>query len=104
MDANGLDEVPTRMTQLNLAGFNPLLGPVSVMLDPNQPTLGQIEEKVQGIIGVLDVAPFGKQGCGNSYFNVHAILKLGQKSVLLGGPLAHRVDDLPQPPLPARAT
>jgi hypothetical protein len=64
------------MTQLMLQG-NSSLGPVTVMLDPNVPTTGQIEEKVNGTPGELDLAPFGNGGCANSYFVVYAQIKVG---------------------------
>ena len=47
------------------------------MLDPSKPTVGQIEEKVNGTPGVLDLAPFGNQGCANSYFVVYPLFKVG---------------------------
>src|SRR5207247_7067358 len=52
-NGNGLDEVPTLMTLLQLNG-NSSMGPVSIGLDPSNPTTGQIEEKVNGTPGVLD--------------------------------------------------
>ncbi|NOT02280.1 MAG: hypothetical protein HOP29_16865, partial [Phycisphaerales bacterium] len=42
-DGDDRDEVRTRMTQMDLMGMGPM-GPVSVRLNPNMPTEGEIEE------------------------------------------------------------
>src|SRR5439155_13877053 len=57
LNGNGLDEVPTVMTLLQLTG-NSSHGPVSISLDPSTPTTGVIEEKVNNTPGVLDLPPF----------------------------------------------
>ncbi len=70
--AAGLDEVMMQMTDLNLTGFSPLLGPVHVTLNPNISSTGQIEEKVNYTSGVLDVPPFGPPGStASSYFDLY---------------------------------
>ena len=43
-DDDQLDDVMMQMTELNLTGFSPLLGPVQVTLNPDIPSMGQIEE------------------------------------------------------------
>ncbi len=68
-NGNGLDQVSTEMTQLNLTG-NSSMGPVTVTLDPNHPTLGQIEETVNNTPGTLDVGPFTATGTATSFFDV----------------------------------
>jgi len=101
-DGDGLDEVPTVMTQLNLMG-NSSLGPVMVSLNPNRPTTGEIEEKVNGTPGVLDVAPFGNQGCANSFFDVHAIIKVGGRELCPSEPLHIAAMICHKPPRPGEA-
>src|SRR4030095_3093152 len=101
-DGNGLDQVPTEMTQLMLQG-NSSLGPVMVMLDPNRPSLGQIEEKVNGTPGVLDLDPFGHKGCANSYFLVYARIKVGTLLLCPAEPLRIESMICHKPPLPGEA-
>src|SRR5271165_5329847 len=60
-NSSGLDYVNTQMTQLDLAGSSPL-GPVTVTLDPSQPTLGTITENANNTPGILDVPPFTATG------------------------------------------
>src|SRR5438552_40220 len=85
-DFNGLDQVPTLMTLLNLMG-NSSQGPVMISLDPSQPSLGQIEEEVNTTPGVLDLAPFGAGGCARSYFDVNALIKVGARVLRPAVPL-----------------
>src|SRR3989442_132254 len=75
-DANGLDDVPTLMTLLNLMG-NSSQGAVMISLDPSKPTTGRIEEKVNLIPGVLDLDPYGGKGCANSSFDLNVLIKVG---------------------------
>ncbi|MFV2070940.1 MAG: hypothetical protein ACC645_28570, partial [Pirellulales bacterium] len=56
-DGNLLDEVATEMVELNLTGNVPGLGPIIVRLDPNQRSLGQIEETADTLTGRLDLPP-----------------------------------------------
>src|SRR6266568_9334830 len=65
---NGLDDVKTVMTSLNLQGMSSM-GPVQVTLDPTRPTLGQIEESANNVPGILEVPPFAP-GAANSFFDV----------------------------------
>jgi hypothetical protein len=102
LDGDGLEEVPTEMTQLMLAGNSPL-GPVQIMLDPSRPTRGGIEEKVNGTAGVLDLAPFGNRGCANSYFVVHAIIKVGGREYCPRVPLRLEAMICHKPPQPGEA-
>ena len=101
-DGDGLDQVPTLMTDLNLMG-NSSLGPVMVSLNPAKPTVGEIEEKVNGTPGVLDVDPFGRRGCGNSFFDVYAIIKVGGRALCPERPLHIEAMICHKPPLPGEA-
>src|SRR5260370_534702 len=56
-DGNGLDQVPTLMTLLDLQG-NSSKVPVEMTLDPSQPTKGRIEETANPHPGTLDLPPF----------------------------------------------
>jgi hypothetical protein len=75
-DNNGLNDVATHMTQLDLTG-NSSMGPVTVSLDPSQPTLGKIEETVNNTPGILDVPPFTATGTANSFFDVFFEVQIG---------------------------
>jgi hypothetical protein len=77
-DGDGLDQVPTEMTQLELKGTSSM-GPVRVTLDPNHKTLGQIEEKVNNTPGILDVPPFTAAGTADSYFDVYYLIQVGDR-------------------------
>jgi len=74
-NGNGRDQVHTEMTQLELRGTSPTLGPLTVRLrDPSkhpfQPTLGEIEEQANNTPGILDVPPFTPTGAADSFFDV----------------------------------
>src|SRR5260221_10050479 len=58
VNGNGLDEVPTQMTQFDLAGMSAIFGPVRVRLDAARPTVGAIQERVNNTPGTLDLPPF----------------------------------------------
>src|SRR5258708_10960505 len=72
-DGNGLDQVPTMMTLLNLMG-NSSQGPVMISLDPTRPTLGQIEEDMNATPGVLDLPPFTASCSARGFFDVIALI------------------------------
>ena len=46
------------MLELNLMGMSPNLGPVHIRLNPNLPSLGEIEETANNTAGALDLPPF----------------------------------------------
>src|SRR5204863_7686240 len=73
---NGLDDVATEMTKLELKGVSSL-GPVLVTLDPNKKTFGQIEEKANNTPGILDVPPFAATGTADSFFDVNFEIHVG---------------------------
>ena len=79
-DGNGRDQVPTQMTQLDLAGVSTLLGgPVRIRLDATRPTIGKIEEQVNNTRGTLDVMPFTAAGQADSSFEVFPEFIIGNQ-------------------------
>jgi hypothetical protein len=74
-DGDGRDEVSTEMVQLNLVGDSSL-GPVHVRLNPNLATEGEIEERVNGHPGRLDLDPF-HPGNADSFFDVFFEIEVG---------------------------
>src|SRR6266852_7455629 len=102
-DGNGLDDVPTMMTLLNLVG-NSSQGPVVISLDPTRPTTGQIEEDMNATPGVLDLAPFGAGCCARSFFDVNALIKVGNRVLRPAVPLHIVAQICHKPPLPGEAS
>ncbi|MDX1745695.1 MAG: hypothetical protein R3324_07140, partial [Halobacteriales archaeon] len=78
-DNNGLDEVQTELVELNLTG-----GGVQLRLNPDQPSLGQIEELVNNNDGLLDLDPFA-DGDADSFFDVFFEVVLPDGTVLHNG-------------------
>ncbi|MCA9248679.1 MAG: choice-of-anchor D domain-containing protein, partial [Planctomycetales bacterium] len=72
---NGRDEVPTEMVALDLQG-NSSLGPIQIRLNPNMPSVGEIEEQVNNNPGILDVDPFAP-GNADSFFDVFFEISVG---------------------------
>ena|GEM_PF-3977157 len=70
-DGNGLEEVSTEMTGLDIAGYSALWGNVTVNLNPSYYTTGQIEENVNNTWGVLEIPPFTSAGTASSFFDVY---------------------------------
>ncbi|UCE58476.1 MAG: thrombospondin type 3 repeat-containing protein [Phycisphaerales bacterium] len=68
---DGQEQVPTKMVELELTGESSLFGPVTVRLNPNHETVGEIEEQVNDTPGVLDIPPFTEVGEGDSFFDVY---------------------------------
>jgi|GEM_PF-3499819 len=77
-DGDGLDDVQTEMTQLDLKGTSSL-GLVHVTLDPAHRTLGGIEEKANKTPGILDVPPFAAAGSADSFFDVFYLIQVGDR-------------------------
>src|SRR5207245_920278 len=77
-DGNGLDQVPTMMTLLNLMG-NSSQGPVVISLDPTRPTTGQIEEDRNLTPGALDWAPFGGDCGASSFLELNVLVSAGHQ-------------------------
>jgi hypothetical protein len=69
-DGNGRDEVATELTHLMLSGQSPVLGSVTLELNPAQLSSGAMEEQVNDTSGVLDLPPFAETGRADSFFDV----------------------------------
>ena len=80
-DSDGLDEVKTRVVSLNLHGTHPFLGPISLKLNPDFNSTGEIEETQNLLAARLDVPPFGPEGStADSFFDVFVEIEVaGQK-------------------------
>lgn len=63
-DQNGRDEVTTELVSMNLSN-----GEISLTLNPDRPSPGQIEELINSNSGVLDLDPFAP-GDAESFFDV----------------------------------
>jgi hypothetical protein len=72
-----LDEVSTEIVEMTLTGMSPL-GPVEVRLNPDIPSIGEIEETNNNTPGVLDLPPFTSQGTADSFFDVFFELEMGE--------------------------
>ena len=70
-DLDGLDEVASELTDLNLVG-----GGISVSLNNGVASVGEIEENVNNNPGLLDVDPFAP-GTADSFFDVFLQIDLG---------------------------
>jgi len=100
--ADGLDEVVTQMTELNLSGFSPLLGSIQVTLNPNIPSMGLIEETVNNAPGVLDVPPFGALGTtADSFFDIYFQVEVAGQTFFTIQPkrMSGRISHKPPGPL-----
>ncbi len=85
-DGDGQDEVVTQMTELSLSGLSALLGPVQVTLNPNIPSMGQIEEQTNNTPGTLDLPPFTAGGSADSFFNVYFQVTVAGRTFLTHQP------------------
>lgn len=74
-DQDGLDEVRTEIVSMDLNGRSPR-GPVSVKLDRERQSFGEIEEQENNTAGRLDVAPFA-EGVADSFFDVWTEISIG---------------------------
>lgn len=84
-DQNGLDEVETELVAMDLAGTSPH-GPVMVGINPQNPSTGEIEERVNNTQGILDLLPFGP-GTADSFFDVWVEIEIGNNTLVTDGPL-----------------
>jgi len=85
-DADGLDEVTTRWTDLQLSGASSQ-GKVTVQLDPAQATWGSLEEQADAQNGSLDVAPFAASGTASAALTAYITIQVGQQVFRLSAPL-----------------
>jgi hypothetical protein len=93
-DADGRDEIPIDLAQLDLAGTSNSFGPVSLHLGAPavaalSPTLSSwLEERVNATPGVLDLPPFAAGGTADLHLAVPAAVTLGGATWFSAVPLA----------------
>ncbi len=85
-DDDGLEQVPTHVTEMQLTGTSELYGSVSITFreaseDPGQAPVGEIEERVNDTPGVLDVPPFTETGVADSFFDIAFEVTLAVQNV-----------------------
>jgi hypothetical protein len=106
-DADGNDQAPARMTQLELRGEHPTVGPVVLKLGTNAPTLGGVEERSNPTLGTLDVPPFVTSPSGllaDSFFDVFFEVTVGAVGTLHPAAPVHMQAVLThKPPAPGEA-
>lgn len=91
-DGDGLDEVHAEMVTMNLTGISPGLGQVNLRVNPSLPSMGEIEERTNTVMGTLDVAPFvppGVDATAVSFFDIYFEVELPNLSIQL-----HNLDPL----------
>jgi hypothetical protein len=70
-DGNGLDQATTQITGLTLTGTSTTLGlGLGTMHLVPAPSLGEVEETVNNLPGILDLRPYAASGSANSFFDV----------------------------------
>ncbi|MFQ5571302.1 MAG: hypothetical protein ACE5G0_16620, partial [Rhodothermales bacterium] len=84
-DGNGLEEVQTELVSMNLTDGNIIL-----QENPDEPSLGAIEEKANNTNGILDLDPFAP-GDANSFFDVFFEIDAGG-GLLLRNKVALRIE------------
>lgn len=85
-DKDGLEEVETQIVHLELSGTSKILGPITLrhratealgpVRQPDQLSMGKIEERVNNIHGVLEIPPFTPTGTADSFFDVFFEIEL----------------------------
>jgi hypothetical protein len=75
-DGDGLEQVPIEIVQLDLVGYDDPTGPLVVRLrktteHPNLPSVGEVEEKVNRLDGVLELPPFTAAGEATVFFELY---------------------------------
>jgi hypothetical protein len=100
---NGRNVIQTEIVQLDLSGFSPLLGPVSVRQSPDARSLGEIEEQENETPREMDFP-------ADSFFDVFFEIELEDAGLVLHNDeafrLACKIDEIPpllcfyQPPVP----
>jgi len=95
-DNDGLDEVVTEIVSMDLSGMSSL-GPVSIGVRSDRPSLGQISEQVNQRPGTLEVAPFDESGQqADSFFDVWPVVEVGgqvfytSESLLIETVISHK--------------
>jgi len=70
-DGDGLDEVSVELTALEGAeNFDQAWGKIVMSLDPTRPSQGQVEERANNNLGLLDVPPYTLSGTYDLSINV----------------------------------
>jgi len=69
-DANGRDEIETRLLSLSLSGYSALFGTVQMTLRTGIPSQGSLEEEINDVSGRLDLDPFNPGFAADSFFDV----------------------------------
>lgn len=75
-NGNGLDDVATELTNLNLVGTGSAVGPVILRVNSLWKSIGGIEEMANNTPGTLDVPPFTATGMASSFFDVYAEIEI----------------------------
>ena len=101
---DGLDQVQTEMTQLELTGDSSF-GPITVRLDKSRPTKGLIRETNNITKGVLDLPPFAPEGSADSFFDVFLEMEVntpgaGARIFHTAGPIRMQTTITHKPPAP----
>ncbi|MFC2024764.1 hypothetical protein ACFLTJ_04265, partial [Chloroflexota bacterium] len=76
-DGDGRDEVQTEIVEMQLTGTSPL-GPMEIHLNPDIPSIGEIEENSNNTPGLLDLPPFTSSGTADSFFDVFFEIEVGE--------------------------
>jgi hypothetical protein len=101
-DRDGLDQVPTRITNLELRGTSSQ-GLVVVRLRTDRISGGEIEETANTAKGILDVPPFAASGRAMSFFDVWVEIAIGQQVLVPPQPLHIESVITHKPPAPGEA-
>ncbi len=88
-DGDGLDDVKTEMTALDLSGTSPL-GAFTVKLRTAPASIGEMEEMANNTVGKLDVPPFTATGTIDSFFDIYVEINLGGNNYITAKPLRVR--------------
>ncbi|MBI4546959.1 MAG: hypothetical protein HY707_03205, partial [Ignavibacteriae bacterium] len=99
-DGDGLEQVQAEIVSLSLTGTSSKVGPLKVQLDPNRPSLGEIEEQANNTPGVLDIPPFTATGSANSFFDVFFSVKTEIGTLYGKTPLRMQSKITHKPPAP----
>jgi FG-GAP-like repeat/FG-GAP repeat len=98
-DANGFDEVPTELVELNLTGSSSA-GVVRWGLRPGARSTGRTEESSNDAPGTLNLPPIAPTGSANTFFDVFIEIELDSQSLVTAEPLRlqGKISKLPAAP------
>jgi len=80
-DSNGQEQVQTEIVALELSGFSPIFGTVILRQSTSMQSLGEVEEDINNISGLLDIPPFTESGTAISFFDVFFDLQVDGQSL-----------------------